>query len=148
MSTTSDADELEQLVASWEQFLSAVRRARARRGDHDEALSLSQYEFLRPLAGSDGLQVTQLADRFGIASATATGILDGLERSGTITRSRSANDRRAVTIRLTDQGRRKVEAKRRSLTRQRRKLFDSLAPGERAQTERLLRHLAQVIAEL
>jgi DNA-binding MarR family transcriptional regulator len=149
MSATDIADhELERLVEAWEEFLVAVRRGRARRGESDDGLSLSQYEFLRPLVSSPGLQVSQLADRFGIASATATGILDGLERSGMITRSRNATDRRAVTITLTDHGRRKVESKRRTLTRQRRKLLDTLDPAERANTERLLRHLAQTISEL
>src|SRR5579875_785200 len=149
MSTTDTADhELERLVAAWEEFLVAVRRGRARRGESSDGLSLSQYEFLHPLLSSPGLQVSQLADRFGIASATATGILGGLERSGIVTRSRHATDRRAVTITLTEHGRRKVESKRRTLTRQRRKLLDTLEPAERAHTERLLRHLAQTISEL
>jgi MarR family transcriptional regulator, organic hydroperoxide resistance regulator len=146
--TTVGDDQLERLGAAWEAFIVAVRRARARTGERETGLSLSQYEFLRPLWSSDGLPVTQLAERFGIAPATATGILDGLARSGIIERTRAAADRRTVTITLTDEGRRRVARKRRSIARQRRRLFESLAPEERAHTERLLRHLAQVIAEI
>lgn len=141
-------DELERLESAWEEFVVAVRRARARSGERASGLSLSQYEFVRPLRSIDGLQVSQLADRFGIAPGTATGILDGLAKLGFIERSRTSQDRRAVTIRLTDEGRRQVDRKRRSLARQRRTLLESLAPEERAHTERMLRRLAQVITEL
>lgn len=141
-------DELDRLGSAWEEFVVAVRRARARSGERGEGLSLSQYEFLRPLRTTDGLQVSQLADRFGIAPGTATGILDGLAKLGFIERSRASQDRRAVTIRLTDEGRRQLDRKRRSIARQRRMLLESLAPEERAHTERMLRRLAQVITEL
>lgn len=141
-------DELEQLADAWDRFLVAVRQARAKRSEREDGLSLSQYEFARPLTRTDGMKVSELAERYGITSATATGILDGLEREGLIERSRAGRDRRTVTITLTDEGRRKVHRKRQRIARQRRKLFDTLAPEERAHTHRLLNHLAQVIDEL
>jgi DNA-binding MarR family transcriptional regulator len=141
-------DELERLERAWDEFIVAVRRARARSGERGDGLTLSQYEFLRPLRGSGGMQVTHLAERFGIAAGTASGILDGLSRLGFIERSRAGQDRRTVTVTLTDAGRHEVERKRRSIARQRRRLFESIAAEERGHTERLLRHLAQVITEL
>jgi DNA-binding MarR family transcriptional regulator len=143
----ADPDEIElaRLGAAWEEFLGAVRRARARTGDRGDGLSLSQYEFLRPLADGGGLGVSALAERFGVAPATATGILDGLERAGMIARGRTERDRRAVTITLTPAGRRALERKRRSIGRRRRALLGTIGAAERAQTERLLRHLAGVI---
>jgi DNA-binding MarR family transcriptional regulator len=71
-----------------------------------------------------------------------------LERSGIIERARTAKDRRTVTITLTDEGRRRVEQKRRHFIKQRRRLFETVAPDERKQAERLLRHLAQTIPQL
>jgi DNA-binding MarR family transcriptional regulator len=65
-----------------------------------------------------------------------------------VQRSRTGGDRRRVTITLTDQGRRAIERKRRLLSEQRRRLFEGLAPEERPQAERVLRHLAQVMHEL
>ncbi|HET8978997.1 MAG TPA: MarR family transcriptional regulator [Solirubrobacteraceae bacterium] len=141
-------EELERLERAWDEFIVAVRRARARSGERGDGLTLSQYEFLRPLRGAGGMQVTHLADRFGIAPGTATGILDGLARLGFIERTRASEDRRTVTITLTDAGRQEVERKRRSIARQRRRLFASIAPEERGHTERMLRHLARVITEL
>lgn len=146
-------DSAEQLVDdalldAWDEFIVAIRRARTRRGERDEGLSLSQYEFVRPLIGGDGLPVSRLAERFGIAPATATQILDALERGGLVERKRTAQDRRTVLITLTPEGCRQLERKRRSLAAQRRRFLAKLAPGERAQAERLLRHLAEVIAQV
>ncbi len=125
----------------------AVRRNRARSGGLDRGLSLSQYHFARPLlAGS--LPAGRLAERFGISPATATQILDGLERQALIERTRQAGDRRTVTITLTDRGRRAIELKRRRLAERRRRLFEGLSDQERSQAERVLRHLAQIIHEL
>ena len=146
-STRLTRDELSRLTDAWEEFIVAVRRSRARSGALDREVSLSQYEFARPLL-SGPMAVGQLAERFGIAPATATQVLDGLEREGMIERSRSSGDRRSVTITLTSRGRRAMERKRRSLEERRRRLFEALAPEERPQAERVLRHLAQIMHEL
>ena len=140
--------ELDGLTDAWEEFIVAVRRVRARMGDREEGLSLSQYEFLRPLMSFNGLPVSRLAERFGIAPASATQMLDSLERVGIIERERSERDRRTVTITLTAEGRRMFERKRRALAAQRRRFFEDLEPEERSSTERVLRHLAQLIGEL
>src|SRR5579884_718276 len=90
-------DDLDRLADAWDEFIVSVRRFRARVGEPGEGLSLSQYEFVRPLVSSEGLPVSRLAERFGIASATATQMLDALERDGVIARARSDRDRRTVT---------------------------------------------------
>jgi DNA-binding MarR family transcriptional regulator len=142
-------EELARLSSAWEGFLDAIRRGRARVGERiEDGLTLSQYEFLRPLIGSDGLPVGRLAERSGIAPASATQLLDGLERAGIIQRARIAKDRRTVTITLTDEGRKRVARKRRNIINQRRKLFETVAPDERPQAERFLRHLAETIPQL
>ncbi|MGH2885829.1 MAG: MarR family winged helix-turn-helix transcriptional regulator [Solirubrobacteraceae bacterium] len=139
-----------RLGEAWDAFIVAVRRARARArtGERDEGLTLSQYELVRTLTNGDGLPSGKLAELAGIAPATATQILDGLERAALIERSRSPGDRRTVTITLTTKGRRQVEQKRRRIADRRRQFFESFAPEERAQTARLLRHITQVISEL
>lgn len=139
--------QLERLNEAWERFLAAVRRTRARVGGSEDGLSLSQYELIRPLS-SGRLPIGRLAERTGVAPATATQILDSLERDGFVERSRTAADRRTVNVTLTQQGRRAVERKRRRLVDQRRRLFENLEPEERGQTERVLRHLAEIMEDL
>ena len=141
------AAQLQRLNEAWERFIAAVRRTRARTGGFVDGLSLSQYELIKPLS-SGGESIGRLAESVGIAPATATQILDGLERDGTVQRSRTAADRRTVHVTLTERGRRAIERKRRGLVNQRRRLFEGLEPEERAQAERLLRHLAQIMEEL
>ncbi|MFH1740382.1 MAG: MarR family transcriptional regulator [bacterium] len=48
-----------------------------------------------------GVSPSQLADRSGVTRATMTGLLDGLERDGFITREHDSDDRRGMTVRLT-----------------------------------------------
>ena len=139
--------QLKRLNEAWERFIAAVRRTRARTGGFEDGLSLSQYELIKPLA-SGGETIGRLAERVGIAPATATQILDGLERGGAVQRSRTVADRRTVNVTLTEGGRRALERKRRGLVNQRRRLFENLEPEERGQAERLLLHLAEIMDDL
>lgn len=52
----------------------------------------------------DGLSPHELADKAGVTRATVTGLLDGLERDGFLTRHRGHDDRRKITVRLTTMG--------------------------------------------
>ncbi len=142
------AAQLKRLNEAWERFIAAVRRTRARTGGSEDGLTLSQYELIKPLSSGGPMAIGRLAERIGVAPATATQILDNLERGGLVQRARSAADRRTVTVALTDGGRRALERKRRGLVDQRRRLFENLEPEERAQAERVLRHLAEIMEEL
>lgn len=139
--------QLKRLNEAWERFIAAVRRTRARTGGFEDGLSLSQYELIKPLT-SGRLPTGRLAERIGVAPATATQILDSLEREGIVERSRTAADRRTVNVGLTAHGRRALERKRRGLVNQRRRLFENLDPDERGQAERVLLHLAEIMEEL
>jgi DNA-binding MarR family transcriptional regulator len=140
--------QLKRLNEAWERFIAAVRRTRSRTGGSDDGLTLSQYELIKPLSSGGPAAIGRLAERIGVAPATATQILDNLERDGLVERSRTAADRRTVTVTLTAGGRRALERKRRGLVNQRRRLFENLEPEERAQAERVLRHLAEIMEEL
>ena len=50
------------------------------------------------------LTPSELADRCEVTRGTITGLLDGLERSGLIARKNHPEDRRMLTIQLTEQG--------------------------------------------
>ena len=107
----------------------------------------AQYQLIKRLASGEK-PIGRLAEGVGIAPATATQILDGLERGGAVQRSRTAADRRTVEVTLTERGRRALERKRRGLVNQRRRLFENLEPEERGQAERVLRHPAEIMEDL
>ncbi len=133
--------------AAWDEFLLAVRRAQARGAREEEGLSLSQYHLLLPLL--DGpRQVGQLATAGAIAPATATRVLDGLERGDLVERSRDGADRRCVQIALTPAGRTRLLAKHAQLEERRHRLYERLDPDERVQSEHLLHHLAELLGDI
>lgn len=143
-----DADAADRFAAAWDEFVLAIRRAQARGQGGREGLTLAQYYLLLPLLGRGSRPPSQLAELAGIAAPTATRLLDGLERGGLIVRERSPDDRRTVLVSLTRRGRDRLRERERQLAQRRRRIFERLAPDEREQSERLLRHLAEVVAEL
>jgi DNA-binding MarR family transcriptional regulator len=143
-----NGEDLADLADAWDAFVLAVRHVRSRSGEQDEGLTLSQYELLRALRGTTGLPSGKLAGIAGIAAASATQMLDRLERAGVVERSRPPGDRRTVMIVLTAKGRVWVERKHRQIADRRRRFFESFPAEERAQTERLLRHITRVIDDL
>jgi DNA-binding MarR family transcriptional regulator len=144
----ADRSEAEQFDEAWDEFVVAIRRAQARGPQSPEDLTLAQYYLLQPLAREKTDQLCRLADSAGIAPPTATRIIDGLEKAGVVRRERSAADRRTVLISLTAPGRKRFERKREELAQRRRRLYENLEPGERAQSGRLLGHLAERVGQL
>jgi len=130
-------------------FARSVRRARgtgvttARHG-----LTLSQYGLLLPLLDASEARVRELADTAGVAPATATNILDALQRRGIVARDRARHDRRAVTVTLTPRGRALLDARHAATRERERSMYDSLNRHERALAPGLLYRLAALIDEL
>ena len=60
----------------------------------------------------------------------------------------SEEDRRCVTASLTDRGVEMVDRKRKSVDEKLGRVYDSLAPADRAQAERIMSSLAAAVEEL
>jgi DNA-binding MarR family transcriptional regulator len=130
-------------------FFRAARRARGRAAGQTsgDGLSLAQYHLLEPLA--DGpLTNRQLAEQAGVASPTATRMVDVLLGRRLVTRLEDPVDRRAVLISLTPKGRDALGAKLREYDAVRRRIAGALEPDEQRVAADLLRRLADVIEEL
>lgn len=76
-------------------------------------LSAAQASALSTLLVHAPLRMGALADREGIRMPTATTLVDGLINLGLVHRRPDADDRRAVIVELTEQGRTTIEAARR-----------------------------------
>jgi DNA-binding MarR family transcriptional regulator len=68
-------------------------------------LSTSQLLVLELLADGAAQTVGGIADRVGLAQATATSLVDRLEERGLVSRRRGDSDRRQVNVMLTAAGR-------------------------------------------
>jgi DNA-binding MarR family transcriptional regulator len=130
-------------------FFRAARRARGRaaRQSADEVISLAQYHLLEPLLEGP-LTNGELAELAGVASPTATRMVDGLLGRELVTRIEDPSDRRAVVISVTDAGRKALSDKTREYDKARRRIAAALEPDEQVVAADLLRRLAVVIEEL
>ncbi|QDE68060.1 MarR family transcriptional regulator [Myxococcus xanthus] len=70
----------------------------------DLQLTPTQMHALSWLGNDGPVQVGVLALRVGITRKTITGVVDRLESMGLVERTRDVEDRRAVVVRLTEQG--------------------------------------------
>lgn len=90
---------------------------------------------------TDELEPRQIARLSGLSRAAVSSVLNTLERDGLIERSRESDDRRLVTVRLTEAGRQGVleaYSRQNDLERQ---FFDGFDAEELATLDRLLSRL-------
>ncbi len=84
--------------------------AAAREMARQTQLSTPQLVVLQIVHEAEEATPKAISQRAGIAQATATALLDKLERRGFVTRRRGETDRRQVWIALTEAGREAVRA--------------------------------------
>lgn len=145
---TSQEPGYAEFEAAWDEFFVTVRRARGRAAAEPGALTSSQFHLLDALERGTASRVSDLAEAAGITPPTATRMLDLLERQCVIERSRRSDDRRVVSVTLTDVGRERVRAHRRRVAVRRKLVFEALTADERRQGARLLQRLAAVMDDL
>ncbi|WP_029430590.1 MarR family winged helix-turn-helix transcriptional regulator [Blastococcus sp. URHD0036] len=120
-----------------------MRAARAQRRRWRESLApwdLSPHHAraLRVVGGREGIRLSELAEELHIAPRSATEVADALQARGLVERTADPADRRAVVLRVTEQGRsvqREVAAARDADNRE---LFGRLSESDRAELARLL----------
>lgn len=92
--------------------LNALRRMIMRYKDSylkQRNLTFSQAWVLRVVKEHDGIRVKEIADLLGITGSAATQLVDTLVKRGYLSRKRSPEDRRALKVRLSDQGKKQVD---------------------------------------
>ena len=105
-------EALDALRVAFVELLGAERRLRGREGQRPGELSLSHYRMLTFLLDSPRLPAGRLAAAAGLAPASATQMLDLLEKRGMVARERDPRDRRVVVVTLTPEGRRLTQDRR------------------------------------
>jgi DNA-binding MarR family transcriptional regulator len=105
-------DPQEKFAHSFKTTMAAQRRLRGRETHRPGELSYAQYGLLFSLAAGGALSAGELALAADVSPASATQMLDGLERAGLVERVRSGRDKRVVLTSLSARGRQVVEARR------------------------------------
>jgi DNA-binding MarR family transcriptional regulator len=106
-----------------------------------------QATLLWHISEKPGIGLGELAELEGIATPTASGLVDRLERAKLIERVRSDTDRRRVGLTSTAAGRRLLQAVRARRTVWLAERLERLSPSERAAIESALQPLASLIAD-
>jgi DNA-binding MarR family transcriptional regulator len=150
---TDDRDAaLDALKGRLSELLAAQRRLRGRdAGQRREGgLSFAQYRLVRELARApDGeLAASQLAAAAELSPPTVTQMLDQLASCGVVERTRSERDRRVVTNRLTDEGRRRLDEKEALHAQKWRETFAALDRDELLAGAAVLERLSRLYDDL
>ena len=98
-----------------DRLLTAAGQAAGRlrqRAASTHGLSTTALGVLGVLAEADAVSQRELAGRLDVTPATLTPVLDGLERAGSVLRSRDARDRRVIRLSITPAGRERWSAAR------------------------------------
>ncbi|HEV7715107.1 MAG TPA: MarR family transcriptional regulator [Steroidobacteraceae bacterium] len=71
------------------------------------ATTLPRFDLMAQLErAKDGLRMSELSQRMMVTGGNVTGITDGLEKEGLVTREVDATDRRVFRVKLTAEGQR------------------------------------------
>jgi DNA-binding MarR family transcriptional regulator len=73
------------------------------------SVSAPQVACLLALLDNGPISPSQIAKKIMVESSTVTGIIDRLEQKGLVARTRVSQDRRVITVELTEAGRRLAE---------------------------------------
>lgn len=101
----------------------------------------SHLRALQVMARHGAVRLRDLADHLRIAPRSATEVVDGLESRGLVQRRPDPDDRRAILVELTDEGRRVMSAIRGARDTEAQALFGRLSTADRADLARILGRL-------
>lgn len=102
---------------------------------------------LRLLARSDGMCQRELADTLLLSRPRITGILQALEKAGSIRREADAVDKRVTRVFLTDDGRRQEMDNRAAFDEYIGETFGRLSDADKSELTRILNELSGHIAK-
>ncbi|GAA1115784.1 MarR family transcriptional regulator [Kribbella jejuensis] len=134
-------DAAEQIAALLDRIIR--RQRRASREGFGESVTHGQFRVLRTLDNAaQPIRLSDLAARLGIVPRSATSVVDDLEAAGLVARQPDPDDRRAILVDLTPEGRQILT----TLREKRRDVMLSqlarLTPDERQTLATLLQRLA------
>jgi DNA-binding MarR family transcriptional regulator len=140
----AQAPDYEDPVQLADQLQGLIRRLRRAQAERLAPLGLTpaQERALRLITrGDEPPRMTELADRLGIVPRSLTTVVDALEEAGLVRREIDPRNRRAILLRLTDQGAAVRDGLREARRRAAEDLFAPLSADDRKTLAGLLARL-------
>ena len=107
-------------------------------------LTPSQFDVIATLGNTDGMNMTDLAEKTLVTKGTLTGIIDRLEKKGIVARIVPPENRRSFTIVLTPEGEKVFDTVFPAHIAYLKERFDRLSPQELEKTRRALETLRKI----
>lgn len=107
----------------------------------DTGLTLSQFFVLSAIEKNDGASQTALVAASGIDRSTLSGILDRMQKQGYVTRKRVRTDARIYAVKITEGGRRQLDAARKAVEAAERTVARSIPPQKLSELQRNLQSI-------
>ncbi|GAP99997.1 MarR family winged helix-turn-helix transcriptional regulator [Leptolyngbya sp. NIES-2104] len=125
-------------------FLNATAEVYAAFDAHFDRYGLSAGKFtilMQLYSANQDIPPSEFAERANVTRATITGLLDGLEREGLVKRKPHPNDRRMLTVHLTQKGRNLIQRMLPDHFCRTKKLMSNLSETEKKTFVKLLKKL-------
>jgi DNA-binding MarR family transcriptional regulator len=101
-------DPTERIIADFRVTIGAMKCAMSERLVR-LGISMAQLNIIYTLQRNGVMAMSRLAEVLGVSLSNATGLIDRMEERGFIERTRVAEDRRIVLVRVTEAGTRMVQ---------------------------------------
>ena len=106
-------------------------------------MSVPQYRTLGFVYRNEGASLSELADHVGLTLSTMSTLVDGLAAQGLVNRRENPEDRRRMTLTLTQLGRNRHEAAREAAMVSLEEMLRELSPSDRATVTRAMQVLRE-----
>lgn len=106
-------------------------------------MSVPQYRTLGFVYRNEGASLSKLADHVGLTLSTMSTLVDGLAAQGLVNRREDPEDRRRMTLTLTELGLNRHEAAREAALVSLREMLRPLSPSDRATVTRAMQVLRE-----
>jgi len=137
-----ELDRIAELYPTLMLSMSRLRAVLPGKGD----LTYNQYKTLLTVSDLGPCSLADLTGRLGVASSSASEMVERLARAGLVRRDPAGTDRRAVAIRLTPGGERLLGRIREGIVENYRKILERLSPRDRARLARAIEDLVDTIS--
>ena len=144
MISESQPDRIQEVIHLMRKLMQAGERY-TKELNKKYGVSAPQVACLMALLENGPISPSQIAKRIMVESSTVTGILDRLEQKGLVARTRVSQDRRVITVDLTETGRRLAENAPPPIQHKIVKGLRKIEEGERARIIDTLNRLTEMI---
>jgi DNA-binding MarR family transcriptional regulator len=142
--TAGGDDCVAQVLATVPMIMRAIRHEMRRH--RPSGLSVPQFRAMGIIYRHGGISLSRIADHMGLTLPTVSKMMDTLVRRELVMRETSPDDRRCLTLKLTEQGKSEFDAADKHAQEQLAETLKSLSPQERDEVTRAMQAIRRAFS--